>query len=301
VRVVVLDATTPGTCALLEVMAPPGVALSGAPQLTRRAIRPLRSSSAGRLAGILVHAPLVPENTDLTSQIPAELGDAHAVVFLVGYRDVIADPGGRRAAETAQRVGAWLRLAMNVAAPELLTVVVEGAEASNSNPDSRLFWTRHDAAQGLGLPPDWPSAGIVEVSSHLVLAAAEAERTGGAPTGQRERAWDAYGFTELLGRTLGPYEHDPSRWLTESALRRARTMFERAGHQLADLLAVRPVDGHVDPDQVTSPLHARQREAWLLALGLGDWLATAVPEVDAAIGELSDPRSSGRPAVPAEQ
>jgi hypothetical protein len=288
----VLDAASPGSCVLPEVVAPPGIDQSGSPQITRRTIRLLPSSPPGTLAAILIHAPLVPENADLASEIAAELGDAHAVVFVVGYRDVIVDPAGRRAAEAAKRVGPWLRLAAGIAAPELLTVVVEGAEASSSNPDSRLFWTRRDAARGLNLPPDWPSAAIIEMSSHLVLAAAEQERTGHAPTGQRERAWDAYGITELLGRTLGPYRSDPSRWLTESALRRARTTFKQARRQLGDLLEVRPPGGPIDPEQVTSPLHASQRTAWLLAVGLDDWLATAVPEIDAAIRELAGPNGN---------
>lgn len=287
-RVLVLDACAPGACALPEVLAPPGPDPAGGPQITRRPIRLLAASSPGLLAALLIHAPLVPGTVDLTSEIMGELGDAHAVVIVVGYRDVIVDPAGRRAAETAQRVASWLRLAADVTAPQLLTVVVDGVEASNSNPDSRLFWTRRDAAAGLNLPPDWPPTGVVEMSSCLVLAAAGQERAGAAPTGHQQRAWDAYGITELLGRTLRPYQSDPSRWLTESALRRARAVFDQARRQLGDLLAVRPADGSVDPDRATSALYARQREAWLLGLGLSGWLATAIPQIDDEIRLLSE-------------
>jgi hypothetical protein len=222
------------------------------------------------------------------SEVRAALIDAHAIVIAVGYRDVIVDPRSRRADEAAERVRGWLELVADVVAPELLTVVVEGVEASNSNLDNRLAQTRRTIQDVLILPPTWPSDGIIEMSSHLVLKAAEDERIRKAPTGQQAWAWDSYGITLVLGRTLGPYDRDPARWLTESALRRARAMFGRAERQLGDLLAVRPLGGPVDPEQVLHSQYARQRQAWLLALGLCDWLTSAVPEISAAISDLAD-------------
>jgi hypothetical protein len=133
-----------------------------------------------------------------------------------------------------------------------------------------------------------PYEGIVELSSRLVRAAAEEERAGQVPPGHEAWAWDSYGITEVLGRTLGPYERDQARWLTESALRRARAVFSWAAHELGDRRDARPQGGTVEPDQVLLPHYARQRQAWLLALGLGDWLASAVPEIEAALRDLAD-------------
>jgi hypothetical protein len=283
-----LDATIPGTCLLPEIISPPGAGHDGSPRVGRRAIRLLKPPVPGQLPGTLIHAPLVPADRELMPEVRAALVDAHAIVIVVGYRDVIVDPQGSRAREAEARVRGWLPIAAQIAAPELLTVVVEGVEESNSNLDSRLAWTRRNAREALKLPSDWPYNGIVEMSSHVVLKEAEAERTSKAPTGQEALAWDSYGVTELLGRTLGPYELDPARWLTESALRRARAVFKWAAHELGDRLAGRPRDGAVDPDQVLLPRYARQRQSWLVALGLGDWLAAAGPEIDAALRDLAD-------------
>ena len=282
-RVVVLDATSPGTCALPGVIAPPGVRRDGEPRVTTREARLPPSAPPGRLHVTLAHAPLVPQYPDLMPDVRAALIDAHAVVLVVSYGDVIVKPDGRRAREAQARVRGWLPIATQIAAPDLLTVAVDGVRASNSNPRSRLAWTRRHAREALQLPPDWPAEGIVELSSQAVLEEAAAERAGTAPPGQQALAWDAYGITGLLRRALGPYERDPARWFTESALRRAGAAFAWAALDLDDRLAARPRDGHADQDQLLLPHHARQRQAWLLALGLGDWLRTALPEIDAAL------------------
>lgn len=288
-RMVVLDATSPGTCALPQVIAPPGVRSEGQPRVTIEDVRLLPSSPSSRLHASLAHLPLVPEDNDLMPDIRAELIDAHAIVLVVSYTDVIVNPDGRRARAAEERVRDWLPLVAEIAAPEQVTLVVDGVKASNSNPQSRLAWTRRHARQALKLRPDWPPEKVIEMSSQSVLEAAEAERVSKAPPGQQAHAWDSHGITELLDQTLGPYERDPVRWFTESALRRAKAVFEWAEHDLGDRLEVRPPDGRVDPDQLLLPHYARQRQSWLLALGLGRWLRTAIPEIDAALRDLADP------------
>jgi hypothetical protein len=288
-RLVMLDATIPGSCPLPGIIAPPGAGNDGSPRVSQRSVQPLNPSQPGPIMSTLIHAPLVPEDRELMPEVRAALIDAHAIVIAVGYRDVIVDPHGSRARDTEARVRGWLLIARQVAAPELLTVVVDGVEESNSNPATRLAWTRRHAREALRLPLDWPSAGIIETSSRAVVEETEAEQAGKAPPGQQAHAWDAYGITELLGRTLGPYELDPARWFTESALRRARAVFAWAEHELSDRLAVRPRDGRVEPDQLLLPHYARQRQAWLLALGLGGWLRRAIPEIDTALSDLEVP------------
>jgi hypothetical protein len=280
IRVAVLDAISPGGCALADVLAEPAsggdaAAPAWRPGIVRRAGWLPPSAALSRVRARLSFSALVPDDPDLAPGIRAQLIDAHAVVIVVSYRDVIADPVGGRAAETARRVGGWLPLVTDVAAPELVTLAVDGAEASNSEPHSRLGSTRRQARKVLELPASWPSAGITEISSRLALDAVTEHRVNAAPASYLGWALDAYGVTGLLERTLVPFDRDPARWLTETALRRARATFTRAGGELADQLVSRPPGGQLDSGQVLRPRYARQREAWLIARGLASSLTSA--------------------------
>jgi hypothetical protein len=287
--VVMLNATAPGTCLLPGVICPPDLSHDNVSPVARRGIRLLTAPGPDQIPGVLIHAPLVPTDTGLMREVRAAVIDAHAILIVVSWRDVVTDPYGSRARETEARLRGWLPMAAEVAAPGLLTVVVEGAEVSNSHPASRLAWTRREARRALRLSPDWPYDGITELSSRLVQTAAEEERTGLAPPGHQAWAWDSYGVSEVLSRTIGRYQLDPARWFTESALRRARAVFSWAARDLGDRLCPRPPGGDVDPGQALLPRYARQRQSWLAALGLGDWLAAAVAELDSTLGDLAGP------------
>lgn len=107
--------------------------------------------------------------------------DAHALVLVVSYRDIVIAPQSRHATEVAECVRNWLPLSMKIVAPDLLTVAVDGVEECNSNPASRLGWTRREVWQHLSVPFDWPQAGACELSSQNALAAVIDERAATRP------------------------------------------------------------------------------------------------------------------------
>ncbi len=284
-----LDATTPGSCGLADVLTG-GDRLSypDQPALVSGGLEP--SLPTPRLRWCLPRlcfARLGSGEALTEAAVRAEVLDAHAVAIIVGYRDVVADQGGKAAAAVAERVGPWLALAVEVAHPDLITVVVDGVEASNSSPGSRLSWTRQKVRRRLPLPAWWEASAIVETSSLNARRALSDVRSGQAPPSLAAHSWTADGIAALLDRGIMPFERDPVRWLTETALRRARFAFGRAGEALADILAARPAGALVDEASALDPGYARHRRAWLAAQGVAEILRPADDALAGAIAQVA--------------
>jgi hypothetical protein len=296
VRVVMLDATSPGACSLADLLTTPGPAQeSGSParrRVTRRTLRLAPSAGPFPVSAELITAPLVPDEPAIQPDIRAELIDAHAVFVVTSYRDVIPDPAGQRATEAAARILPWLSLASDLVAEDLLTLVVDGTEVSNSNPDSRLSWTRRQLRELLTLPPEWPEAAIREASSRTALEEMLKERAGRLSPEHLKWAWDAYGISAIAERTFLPFQADPVRRLTESALRRALAMFSRAKDELEGVLGSRQPGGGIGADEQLLPIRARQHQAWLVSAGLIGSLESAVPALRATIAEVASHRTT---------
>ena len=279
-RVVVLDATAPGTGYLADVLTggafvtypadatrppPPGLDTALPLVITDLAEGPAQDASIPQVP--LVEAQPLPSDPGIQPRwafvrpgiedavLRAELLSAHAAVVVVHYRDVVVGDEPRHRA-VAHQLRPWLGFAAAELPADLLTIVVDGIEASSSNPASRLGWTRQQVYTRLRLPDTWPATGIAELSSLSAL-----RRPDRHPGGEPER-WRRAGMNALLARTVGPFYVDPAAMFARSALLRCRSLFARARDSLSGVL-------HADlPDPANLPAVARQRRARLLGRGL---------------------------------
>lgn len=273
-RVLIFDATRPGVCRLGDVVGvipPPPSAIRcrwTAARWDRNRDGAL-SSRGGAMTAADVRAAVL---------------EAHAVVVVVDYREVVADE--RRAQRIAGIVAPWLRLAAEWTAPELLTLAVDAVEWSNSVPESRLGWTRRVVRDRLALPDGWPAEGITEMSTARAFAAIGREARGAAPPGFAERERADQGVDAVLDRTIGPFDRDPAHFFALAAMSTARASFRRAATVLGEMLAARPADPGLDPDGLSSGRSAGRRQAWLVAEGLAGSLATAGDTLSDALDEL---------------